>query len=256
MGYMMIKNPPEMFIVEGRIQALRKANGTLNLIKDIQKGAWFTGMAAGLAGQAGMLANAASLALYEGDDVEHIALLINDKLAVGTFEWLEDIKIDDEVKLVVSEIEDGPLYIHAILRKSDQLLWTPFSIGRTRFGWVMHGIKFSALGVVGTWGIFGIGFLFRLANLPDKDDLFWLIIGPIILMIFVGFMSTTGLISLGKQAEDIYMILGVPKFNRFKVKQFSLMNLHFMEAPNSLKKGYIYKFDEALKSHKKKYKLN
>ncbi|MET3135516.1 hypothetical protein AAKU55_005826 [Oxalobacteraceae bacterium GrIS 1.11] len=166
-----IKNTSKMLVIEGRIQALRKSNGTLNLVNDIQKGAWFTGMAAGLAGQAGMLANAASLALYEGDDVEHIALLINDKLAVGTFEWLEDIKINDEVKLVVSEIEDGPLYIHAILRKKDQLLWTPFSVARTRLSLIMHGVKLFGLGVGGTWLMFGTYFIFRSEPFPNVNDL-------------------------------------------------------------------------------------
>ncbi|MET3135515.1 hypothetical protein AAKU55_005825 [Oxalobacteraceae bacterium GrIS 1.11] len=252
---MMIKNLPEMFVVEGRIQALRKANGTLNLVKDIQKGAWFTGMAAGLAGQAGMLANAASLALYEGDDVEHIALLINDKLAVGTFEWLEDIKIDDEVKLVVSEIEDGPLYVHAILRKSDQLLWTPFSIGRTRLGWVIHGAVISGIIAVRTLLLFGGYFIFGNDPFPSQKQLMWLVISVTAMATFVGFMSASGVMSLGQQAEDIFKALGVPKFNRFKVKPFSIMNLHFMEDQNSLKKGCIYKFDEALKIHKNKYHL-
>jgi hypothetical protein len=71
---------PQMFTVEGTIQALKVANGKVNLIEDIQKGALFTGVAAGLSGQAGVLANSASLAMYDGEDVEHVALLINAQL--------------------------------------------------------------------------------------------------------------------------------------------------------------------------------
>lgn len=252
---MLIETPSEILIIEGHIQALRIANGTVNLVKDIQKGAWFTGLAAGLAGQVGVLASSASLALYEGDDVEHIALLINDKLAIGTFEWLEDIKVDDEVQLVVSEIVNGPLFIHAILRKTDQLLWMPFSVARTRFSWSMHGVKLSALGVAGTWFMFGMYFIFRSDPFPAQQDLIVSTTLLVLIMAFVGFMSTSGMMPLGQQAEDIYLALGVPKHEKFKITPFSLMNLDFMKESDQFKKSYIFKFDEALKNHRRKYRL-
>ncbi|MCY0912634.1 hypothetical protein OTB17_13220 [Massilia sp. H27-R4] len=243
-----------MFIIEGRIQALRIANGTLNLVKDIQKGVWFTGLAAGLAGQARMLANAASLALYEGEDVEHIALLINDELAVGTFEWLEDVRIDDEVKLVVSKIDNGPLFIHAILRKNDQLLWMPYSIARTRFSWIMHGVKLYGIIVLGSLLTFGTFFIFDGA-FPAQRDLISVTASIVLITAFVVFMSTRGMMSLGMQAEDIYSALEVPEFEKFKLNPFSLMRMPPEDKSNLLKKRYIFKFDEALKRHKKKYKL-
>ncbi|MET3130633.1 hypothetical protein AAKU55_000890, partial [Oxalobacteraceae bacterium GrIS 1.11] len=76
------------------------------------------------------------------------------------------------------------------------------------------------------------------------------------MMAFAVFMSISGMESLGQQAEDIYMALGVPKFKKFKIRPFSLMMLPFNEVTDPFKKGYIFKFDEALKSHKKKYRLN
>jgi hypothetical protein len=117
----------KMFTVEGKIQAVRIAPGVINLIEDIQKGAAFTGAIAGIAGEPGVLANCVNVAMYDGEDVEHVALLINGLLAIGTFEWLRDLNVGDHVKLVVSEIYGGPLFIHAILRENDQLLWTPYS---------------------------------------------------------------------------------------------------------------------------------
>ena len=244
-----------LYTVEDTIRAMRVVPGVLNLVEDIQKGALFTGAAAGLAGQAGMLASAASLALYEGEDVEHIALLINDQLAIGTFEWLQDLKVGDEVKLVVSDLEDGPLFIHAILHKSDQLLWMPYSVDHTRFGWIMHAVKLSIVVLFMTWFMFG-GFFLIDAALPGNKELMWLVILPILLMSFVGFMSTRGMMELGEQAENIFKVLGVPKFERFRIKPFSLMmDFSVTGVPDRQRKGYIFKFSEALAAHKKKFNL-
>ena len=247
----------KMFTLEGSIQAARKTAGTLNLVEHIQKGTLFTGLAAGLSEQGGMLANAASLALYEGEDVEHIALLINDKLAIGTFQSLDELMINDEVKLVVSELEDGPLYIHAILRCSDQLLWTPYSIDHTRQGWIMHGVKLSTAIVVGTWLLFGTYFILRSDPFPTQRDLIYLGIGPIIMMLFVGFMSTSGMSHLGQEAEDIFEALGVPRFRKFRIKPYSLMmDFSIKNMPLREHKGHIFKFSEAMAAHKKKYRLD
>ncbi len=249
-----------MFVVEGVIQNLRLSSGTINLVEDIQKGALFTGVMAGLAGQSGMFANAASLSLYDGEDVEHIALLINGQMAIGTFEFLQDIKVGDEVKLVVLQLKDGPLFIHSILRLTDQLLWTPYSIDHTRRGWILHGVKMSLLGLGLTWGFFGIIFLVR-GKAPDGLGLNMLIWGGLVMMLFVGFMSTRSVMNLGKEAEDIFQALAVPKFERFRIKPYSLMLDYsaatvLQEGPsNRGRKGHIFKFDKALADHKKRLGL-
>ena len=245
----------KLYTVEGAIQAMRVVPGVLNLVEDIQKGALFTGVAAGLAGQAGMLANAASLALYEGEDVEHIALLINGQLAIGTFEWLQDLKVGDEVKLVVSDLEDGSLFIHAILRKSDQLLWMPYSVDHTRFGWVMHAVKLCGFFFITGWIFSGLLYFFTKTAWSKQDFLLELAISTSIIA-FVGFMSTRGVMDLGKQAEDIFKALGVQKFTRFKAKPFSLMmDFSVTGVPDRQRKGHIFKFSEALAAHKKKFNL-
>ncbi|CUI03692.1 hypothetical protein BN2497_2161 [Janthinobacterium sp. CG23_2] len=176
-------------------------------------------------------------------------------MAIGTFEWLEDLKVDDEVELVVSETEDGPLFINAILRKNDRLLWMPYSTATTRFGWAMDGIKISALCIGGTWLMFMVYFCVRSDPFPTRQHLIWLHIGLLLLMAFLVFMSKNSMATLGKQAEDIYCALGVPRYQRFEISDFSLRKLDFMNISDPLKKSYIFKFDEALKSHKKKYRL-
>lgn len=251
---MMMKENARLYTVDGTIDALQIAPGLVNLIEDVQAGTYFGGLASGLTGEAGLLANAGSLSLYDGEDVEHIALLLNGKIAIGTFEWLRDLKVGDDVKLVVSEILEGPLFVHAILRKNDQLLWTPYSVDHTRRGWVMHGIKLASVIIIFTWLTFGLFHLID-GKLPNKTALFWLGLFPIMMMGFVTFMSLQGVMHLGDHAEDIFQALGVPKFDRFKIKPFSVCKLRLFADPDALKKGHIFYFSDAVAAHKKRFNL-
>lgn len=235
---------------------MRIAPGVMNLIEDIQKGAAFTGAIAGIAGEPGVLANCVSVAMYDGEDVEHVALLINGLLAIGTFEWLRDLNVGDHVKLVVSEIYVGPLFIHAILRENDQLLWTPYSINHTRRGWMLHGLKLGGLILGFTLLMFGILYLVDKDSRPSGRVVLWLFFGALALITFVIFMSASGVMHLGQQAEDIFRALGVPKYERFRIKPYSVCNVHFADDPNALKKGYIFYLSKALEAHKNKFKLS
>jgi hypothetical protein len=174
-------------IEEGVIEAMRIAPGIENLIQDIQKGAFFTGVIAGLAGEAGVAANAASLATYEGEEVEQIAILINGRLVIGTFEWTDDLNVGDHVKLVVSESPDGPLVAHAILREHDQLLWTPLSVDHTCHGLKMHAVKLSLVILAGTWLLLGSFCLF--GDRPDAITLLYIFLFSVAMICFVLYMS-------------------------------------------------------------------
>src|SRR5574343_1454792 len=238
--------------IEGTLQVVRISNGKINLVKDIQKGSFFTGVAAGLAGEAGVMAKAASLAMCDGEDVQHIACLINNQMAVGTFEYLEDIQVGDQVKLVVSDIEEGVLYIHAILRMEDQLLWLPYSIDHTRMGWVMHGIKMTGLGLF--LMIFFFIFILLLSESEDYwRDLYIFVCGSVGIMAVITPLSTYGLMGLGEEAESIFCALGIPKYKFFRVKPFSLIKER--EVYDEHNKGCIYRFDKAMAFHKKRFNL-
>jgi hypothetical protein len=244
-----------LFTVDGRIQALHVTAGIANLLESLQRGAGFTGMISGLMDQPGAMANAASLVMYDGEDVEHVAMIIDSKPAIGTFEWVHDLNVGNEVTLVVSEMENGWLFVHAILRLDDLLLWTPSSINRTRYGWTLHAIKLATTIVSLTWLLFGVFFLFDRTVLQTPADWYWIIFGPIVLMLFATTMSTVGIMHLGEEAEAIFRALCVPKFARFKIKPYSLRRLYLLEDPNAQRKGSIYSFSKALAAHKKRYRL-
>jgi hypothetical protein len=242
-----------LFIEEGVIEAMRIAPGIENLIQDIQKGAFFTGVIAGLNGEAGVAANAASLATYEGEEVEHIALLINGRLVIGTFEWTDDLNVGDHVKLVVSESPDGPLVAHAILREHDQLLWTPLSVDHTCYGLKMHAVKLGLVILAGTWLVLGSFCLF--GDRPGALTLLYIFGFSVAMISFVLYMSIKDMMHLGDLAEDIFRALNVPKSERFRIKPYSVLNRSRAREPNIFKKGNIFHFSDALAAHKKKFNL-
>lgn len=245
---------PFLFVIEGTIHALSISPGVINLISEIQRGSFFTSVIASSTGEAGLSATLASLTLYDGENVEHIALLINGLLVIGTFEWLRDLNVGDKVKLVVSETQDGPLFAHAILREHDQLLWTPYSVSRTRWGWTVHATKLGLVGFAGTWLMLGSFYLF--GSRPDASSMAYLFVSSLVMITFVMFMSTRGVMHLGDQAEDIFRLLDVPKFDRFRIRPFSLLHGDLKKDPHIFRKRHIFRFSDALTAHKKKFNLS
>jgi hypothetical protein len=244
-----------MFTVDGTIQAFHIAPAVVNLFSVIQTNTIFNEAIAELTDTSGALSNSTRAAMYDGEYVEHIALLINGKLAIGTFEWLQDLAVGDDVTLVVTTIGDGPLLVHAILRKNDQLLWTPYSVNHTCEGLKIQSIKMGGIGLVFIWLMFGVFSMISESSGPHGQELFWIVFGSIALISFVMTMSLRDIKHLGEKAEDIFCALGVPKWERFRIKPFSISNLHTQLDPNWLKKRYIFKFADALATHKKKYNL-
>jgi hypothetical protein len=118
----------EMFLVEGRLTELQTAQTTVNLLKQIEKHAQAKNLAGGVAaaasGMYGMVANAAALTLYEGEDLHNFAAIVGNEVVCGTFRDADRLKDGDNIKAVVSRRGDV-LYAHCVLRKKDQQLLLP-----------------------------------------------------------------------------------------------------------------------------------
>jgi hypothetical protein len=121
---------------------------------------------------------------------------------------------------------------------------------------MLHGLKLGGLILGFTLLMFGILYLVDKDSRPSGRVVLWLFFGALALITFVIFMSASGVMHLGQQAEDIFRALGVPKYERFKIKPYSVCNVHFADDPNALKKGYIFYLSKALEAHKKKFKLS
>jgi hypothetical protein len=132
-------------IVSGKITLLHKAEGRLNLLAGLQQKAGLAGAGLALAGQAGAAANALSLVLYDGEDVEHFGFALGEQVVVGTFEnaFFDD---GDEVKVVASRLNNGILFAHAIVRVADSALWMPYNIKHGRVAMMKSTAKMGGVG--------------------------------------------------------------------------------------------------------------
>jgi hypothetical protein len=117
---------PELFLVQGQLSEIHVERDRENLLQKIDryyKGkAVITGAGAIVGDMFGQAASAASLAMYDGEDTQNFACLIDDQVMCGQFggaEWLSD---DHVVKAVVSKQGDV-LVAHAIIDRSSGLLW-------------------------------------------------------------------------------------------------------------------------------------
>jgi hypothetical protein len=132
--------------IEGKVSLLEIVEGKENLLTGMQKKAAIAGAGAALAGQAGIAANAAMLALYDGEDVKHFGCLVNDQLIIGTFNYVSFAEGDD-VRVITTK-ENNTNFAHAVIRLSDQRVWLPNTLSQGR----NEALK-NSLGVVGIFMI-------------------------------------------------------------------------------------------------------
>jgi hypothetical protein len=117
---------PGLFLVQGRLSEIHVERDRENLLQKIDqhyKGkAVITGAGAIVGDMFGQAASAASLAMYDGEDTQNFACLIDDQVMCGQFggaEWLAEKHI---VKAVVSKQGDV-LFSHAVMDETAGTLW-------------------------------------------------------------------------------------------------------------------------------------
>jgi hypothetical protein len=97
----------ETFVIEGVITELQVAQGRENLLAQIapryQTSSAVTGLAEVLGDFHGQIAAAASVAMYDGEDTENFACLINQQVMCGTFGGASKLPVGKKVKAVVSK---------------------------------------------------------------------------------------------------------------------------------------------------------
>ena len=122
----------KMFVVSGRISCLYVTDGTVNLLEGLQGTMLATGMGAVVGGMPGSAANAAMISMYEGESVRHFGCYIGNRLVIGTFQSI-DFADGDEVKAVVTRLDEDACFSHAVVRPVDGLVWMPYAVSKGRW---------------------------------------------------------------------------------------------------------------------------
>lgn len=116
----------EPFLIEGKLTELHVELGKDNLLAKIDKHyrskSVATGAAAAVGDLFGQASNAAMLAMYDGEDTQNFACLIDGQVMCGQFGGAEMLKEGSSIKAVVSRKGDV-LYAHAVMSPSEGLVW-------------------------------------------------------------------------------------------------------------------------------------
>lgn len=140
-----MQNQPRL--LEGVLTELHHDPSKENLLRKVHKHYETHGVISGLGGIAGDLfgqaASGAALAMYEGENTQCFACLIDDKVVCGEFAGAEMLKNDERVKAIVS-LEHGVLYAHALMSPDRGLLWVKHPWGD--FAELIANFKIAAWG--------------------------------------------------------------------------------------------------------------
>jgi len=126
------RSDDSMFVLSGTVATLYVTDGTVDLLEGMQGKMAATGMGAAVQGMSGSVANSAMIAMYDGEHVQHFGCYLCEQMVIGTFESI-GFKEDDDVRAVVTRLDDKVVFAHAVVRLSDGLLWMPFSVNKGRW---------------------------------------------------------------------------------------------------------------------------
>jgi hypothetical protein len=234
-----------MQVIGGKIHLLTKAEGRLNLLAGIQQKAGLAGAALALGGQAGLAANAVSLALYDGEDVEHCGFALGEQAVVGTFEntFFED---GDDVKVVASRLESGVMFAHAVVRVSDGALWMPYNIDRGRVAMMKSTAKMGGVGVVAGCIVLSLMFYFQGGVTVMLGLLPGLLATLVGMTTFVGAWVYHDSRHQALYAEQIFKVLGFKNPKIVSLSPFSLTK----ESGYRMNRGhYVFRLRKALAAY-------
>lgn len=227
----------QFHIIEGKVSLLEIVEGKENLLAGMQNKAALAGMGAALSGQAGIAANAAMLALYDGEDVKHFGCLVDDQLVIGTFNYISFAE-GDAVRVIVTK-ESNTYSAHAVVRLADQRVWMPNTLIQGR----NEALK-NALGVVGifcaiSFLLFVLVLLFKSTSFKADVQFF------LPLAIFLWLLLSFGLYKSSRSdalyAEKLFKNLGFKDSKNVSLVPFIEKDRESPHSKSMLPNGYNLK---------------
>ncbi len=212
-----------VFAIEGTLSELHVALGTENLLKRVSQHykshAVLTGAGAVVGDLFGQAANAASLAMYDGEDTQNFACLIDGQVMCGQFGGAEWLKQGNRIKAVVSKQGDV-LYARAIMDEQQELLWIGHPWGSKA--------EAAANWTLALWcflfGMFGMATMYLIAEGAGSWS-FWemiLTIGLIggALCIVVALWSNRDMQGLASPSTKAFQLLGFSEPERVNLNRY------------------------------------
>ena len=202
----------DLFVVEGTLTNLHFERGSANLLAKVDQHykhqAVITATGAVVGELFGQVANAAMLAMYDGEETQNFVCLIGDQVVCGQFAGAQHFKEGNAVKAVVSKSKSGSvLYMHAALEETRGLIWTPHPCGTQAEIW--SNIKLGLFGYISAMLFLGVVVFFLCADTFEfLKVISWLGAAAACLVFVVVIWSIRDMRSISYPCNEYFGLLG------------------------------------------------
>ncbi len=215
-----MQNPPRL--LEGNLTELHYDLSKEILINRIQSHHLSRAISSSLGGAiadlSGQAASGAALAMYDGEDTQCFACLVDDQVVCGDFGGAELLKSGEYIKAVVSQ-EHGFLYVHALMSPGRQLIWI-------KHPWGIIAEIFANLKIAG-WSFLLIclllsAFAWAFNSSPDEwlETIKLAILGGGGLVSILAFWSIKDMTNLSSPSTDIFRLLGFARPGHINLNKY------------------------------------
>jgi len=242
----------KLFLIEGPITEFKMTSKLLDLIKEMTPWMRMGNKAAGIVGvltQSASLVGGAVMASRYSELVQVITCRIGEQEVTGEFSGADLLHNGDAVKAVVAKRGDT-LYVHAIVRPQDELLWLPVAANEGRkalFKANMNFFWFLYLGVLTMVAIIDVfigGIREAVTSLPISVVGGFLIFAPIMLWV------TKDVWPLAIRAEQIFTVLGFPDVEKLNMRRGYFKWFHVQSTRDLNYYESVFYYQRVLEAHR------
>lgn len=210
------------YLIKGILSELHYDLSKENLLERVQSHYKSQAIASSLGGAIadlfGQAASGAALAMYDGEDTQCFACLVDDQVVCGDFGGAELLKNGEYISAIVSK-KHGVLYAHALMSPDRQLIWI-------KHPWGSIAEIFANLKIAG-WSFLFIclllsAFAWAFNSSPDEwlETIKLAILGGGGLVSILAFWSIKDMMNLSSPSTDFFHLLGFARPGHINLNKY------------------------------------
>lgn len=212
-----------MFLLEGIVKELHVSEGRENLLRQIDKHykqtSVLTGVGAAVGDLFGQAANAAMLAMYDGEDTQNFACLIGNQVVCGQFAGAQLLKEGNRVRLAASR--SGEVVVaRGILDEQQGLVWVGHPWG--------DGAEMNANWKLAFWGFVFASICWALSYYFVKEHVGFIkyqalgMVGAAVLTGGLALWANKDMQTLAKPSTEVFRLLGFARPEKVNLNNYQL----------------------------------
>jgi hypothetical protein len=212
-----------IFLIEGVLTDLHVEAGTENLLKKIDQHyrskSVLTGMGAAAGDLFGQAANAAMLAMYDGESTQNFACLIDGQVLCGQFAGAQLLEEGSRVRVAASR-SGNVIVARGILDEKQGLVWIEHAWGKraeANENWKLAAWTFLAANVC--WAV---AYLFVADNVGFIESQSWGVLSIGVVCFCVALWANRDMQLLASSSTEVFRLLGFSEPERVNLNNHLL----------------------------------